>query len=308
MNIELKKLNEYPAKELLISHSTMAMADDCMRKLEFAKLFNYNLRGRSTASDGGNALHLALGVFIDTRDKEQAILTLMLAYPIDLCSNPLWKWSLESCYGTLLSLIYYFEEHTELEIAVINGKKAIEVPFLINIIHGIDGLIPVKYRGYIDFVIYDRLQNEYFVVDLKNSGMNLTDFTPVFKYSPQCLPYGLVLARAMDKDFSSLHVQYLVAKVDLMSTQVTPLDFYKTQEDVEEWTRDLYMKLVNIKTYIDTKWFPRKSGSCMSFSRPCKFFEICSSRNLQTINLMLESQNSPERPFEPWITLDLEIV
>jgi len=308
MSVKLKSLESYPIDTFYISDSTMQMADTCMRKLEFSKFYNYNLRTRSTASDGGHALHKALGVFISTRSKEKATLSLLLSHPIDLCDNPLWKWSLEACYATLLSLINYFEKHSELEIVQIDGKNAIEVPFLINIKHGIKNFIDVKYRGYIDFILYDRLNNTYFVLDLKNSGLNIQDFTPVFKFSPQCLPYGLVLERAMGKDFSSFYVQYLVAKVDVVNAKVTPLEFEKTSLDVEEWTRDLYMKLVNIKTYMDTKWFPRKSGSCVEWSRPCRFFDLCSLRNLKTINLMLQSMEQPEaRPFEPWITLDLEI-
>jgi len=307
--IHLSQEDSYPVDELLISHSTMSAYESCPRILEFTKLYGFNLKGESLPGDGGNALHEAVGEFIKTGSKELAILKLMLLYPIHLCDNPVWKWSLEACYASLISTINYLEEHTELEIAEINGKPAIEVAFLINVKHGIEGLMPVKYRGYIDFVFYNRLENSYFVLDLKNTTWNLADFTPVYKYSPQCLPYALVLARALGRNFENLHVEYLISKVDIMEAKTFVLQFDKSLQDVEEWSRDLWMELMNIKTYIDTKWWPRRSGACVSFNRTCKFFELCQSRKMKTIKLMLSSLNKPDdKPFEPDIVLDLEIV
>jgi len=301
--------DSYPVEELLISHSSMSTYESCPRKLEFTKLYGFNLKKPSLAGDGGNALHEAVGEYIKTGSKDLAILKLMLSYPIDLCDNPLWKWSLESAYAALISTINYLDEHTELEIAEINGKPAIEVAFLINIKHNIAGLMPVKYRGYIDFVFYNRLDNTYFVMDLKNTTWKLDDFTPVYKYSPQCLPYSLVLARALGKNFENLHVEYLISIVDIMESRTISLEFNKSIHDVEEWTRDLWMELMNIKTYIDTKWWPRRSGSCISFNKTCAFFELCQSRKMKTIKLMLSSLNQPEaKEFIPDITLDLEIV
>ena len=300
--------DSYPVEELLISHSTMSTYESCPRKLEFTKLYGFNLRKPSLAGDGGNALHEATGVYIKTKNKELAVLKLMLEYPIDLCDNPMWKWSLEAAYASLLSIMNFLDEHTELEIAEINGEPAIEVAFAINIIHNIEGLMPVVYRGFIDFVFYNRLDNTYFVMDLKNTTWNLSDFTPVYKYSPQCLPYSLVLASALDQDFSNLHVEYLISKVDILEPNAFVLEFNKSEQDVEEWTRDLWMELMNIKTYIDTQWWPRRSSSCISFNRPCNFFELCQSRKMKTIKLMLSSLNQPEqREFTPSITLDLEI-
>ena len=307
--LHIDQSQTYPVDELLISHSTMSSYSSCPRKLEFTKLYGFNLRKPNLAGDGGNALHEAVGEYIITKDKSLAILKLMLSYPIDLCDNPMWKWSLEASYACLISTINYLEEHTELEIATINGKPAIEVAFLIKIKHNIEGLMPVVYRGYIDFVFYNRLDNTYFVMDLKNTTWNLADFTPVYKYSPQCLPYALVLARALDRDFDNLHVEYLISKVDIMEAKTFVMEFNKTKQDVEEWTRDLWMELMNIKTYIDTKWWPRRSGSCIAFNRTCNFFELCQSRKMKTIKLMLSSLDQPEaKPFTPDIVLDLEIV
>lgn len=298
----------YPVKELLISHSTMEAYDSCKRKFEFAKLFGFNLRTRTLPTAGGIAIHEALGVYVKTKSKDLAIMELLKRYPIDLCTNPLWNWSLEASYAALINLIAYLQEHTELEIAIIQGKPAIEVPFLINILHGIDGLMPVKYRGFIDFIFYNRLTDSYCVLDLKNTTANTKDFTPVYKFSPQCLPYGMVLNQALGKDFTSFDVEYLIAKVHLTEPKITKLEFNKSIHDVEEWSRDLYMDLINIKTFIDSQWFPRKKGNCVTYNRQCKYFDLCSSRNVNTLlNMLATFKQGEDFPFDPWITLDLEI-
>lgn len=301
-------MNHYPIKTLEISHSTLQSFHTCPRKLEFAKMYGFNLKGRSLAPEGGNCLHAAYGKYLETNSKNEAILCLMLQYPIDLCDNPLWTWSLEQTYSALLALINWTDKNTQLELAIIDGKKAIEVPFLINIKHNIPGMIPVVYRGYIDFIFYDRMSNQYTVLDLKGTGANTVDFTPVYKWDSQCLPYALVLKRALDENLDFLNVQYLVTKLDLLSPQIQHLEFHKTEQDIKEWTQDLLMDLTTIKTYIQTQWFPRRSKGCMAFNRKCKYFEICDSRKLNTIMMMLQSLEQPEpRKFEALIELDLEI-
>lgn len=309
MNIPLKKLSTYPAEILEVSHSTLNSYHSCPRKLEFAKLFKYNLRGRGTAGDAGNALHSAAGVYLQTKNKELAIWTLMFEYPIDLCSNPLWNWSLEATYAGLIQLMNYLDLHPELELAVIGDKQAVEVPFLINIHHNITDLMPVVYRGYIDFVFYDRLENKYKIVDLKGTTYDIKDIHAKWRWDSQCLPYALVLKRALDESVDSLDVEYLVTKVHLLESSIIPLEYYKSSDDIKEWTQDLLVDLMTINSYIQTQWFPRRSTSCIGFGKVCKFFDLCESRDLNTIKLMLSSKETKieEKPFNPWITLDLEI-
>ena len=301
-------MNQYPIKTLEISHSTMKSYHSCPRKLEFAKLYGFNLRKRSLAPEGGNALHLAYGEYLETNSKTKAVFKLMMAYPIDLCDNPLWKWSLEQTYGALLALINWTEQNTQLELAIIDGKKAIETPFLINIHHNIENMVPVVYRGYIDFIFYDRMSDRHIVLDLKGTGSTADDFTPQYKHDSQCLPYGLVLKSALDEKLDSLDVQYLVVKLDLLNPKIQHLEFHKSSQDIKEWTQDMLLDLTTIKTYIETQWFPRRSTGCFAFNKPCSYFNICDTRKLKTIELMLQGMDQPkQREFKPWITLDLEI-
>ena len=299
----------YPATELELSHSTLNSYHSCPRKLEFAKLFRYNLRTRGTAGEAGNALHAAAGVYLQNKNKELAIWTLMYEYPSDLCSNPLWNWSLEATYADLIQLMNYLDLHPELELAIIGDKQAVEVPFLINVKHNIKTLMPVVYRGYIDFIFYDRLENQYKIVDLKGTTYSIKDIYTKWRWDSQCLPYALVLKRALDESINSLDVEYLVTKVHLLESSVIPLEYYKSQEDIQEWTQDLLVDLMTINSYIQTEWFPRRSTACLGFGKVCSFFDLCESRNLSTVKLMLASKEVKQtaRPFDPWITLDLEI-
>lgn len=298
---------KYPIDTLEISHSTMDSYHSCERKLEFSKFYGINMRKPNLAGDAGSAMHEAFGEYLLTKSKNAAILKLMKEYPITLCQNPLWDWSLEACYSALLSLINWSDKNTHIELAKIGENPAIEVPFLINIKHKIDDFLPVVYRGYIDFVFYNRLENSYFVLDLKNTSRKMNDFTVAFKNSEQCLPYSLVLNRALNKDFSSLNVQYLIVKVNIIDPTIQLLDFNKTSEDVEDWGRALFMDLLAIKTFYETKWFPRRNA-CSAYNRACRFWDICVSRKPETIKIMLKSLDQGEpKEFIPWITLDLEI-
>jgi len=298
----------YPLDVLEISHSTLNTYQSCPRKLEFSKFYGYNVYGESLASSGGLAIHEAVGVYLATKSKQKAIFKLLTDYPIHLCTNPLWDWSLESTYAALLSIISFLDSKPELELATIQGKPAIEVPFLINIDHGLADFLRVVYRGYIDFVFFDRIHNNYFVIDLKNSARKIKDFTPVFQYDNQCVPYGLVLQRALDKQINSLQVNYLIQPVSLTPKQPQWLEFEKTKLDIEEWAQDLLMDLNNIKIYYQTQWFPRRSNGCFAYNRQCKFYNLCGARNIHTIKTMLLGMQKPEiRPFNPWITLDLEL-
>lgn len=301
-------MDTYPASILELSHSTLGSFDSCPRKLEFSKLFGFRMRDRSKASSGGNALHAATGAYLATKDKNKAIEKLLLSYPIDLCSNPMWSWSLESCYAALLSIFNFIDTHPELELAIIDDKPAIEVPFIINIQHNISSLMPTVYRGYIDFIFYNRLENSYFVMDLKGTAANTQDFTPMYRWDSQCLPYGLVLNSVLDKSIKTLEVSYLIAKVDVANPSTVLLEFEKTEIDIEEWARNLYLQLFIIDKYIKSKWFPRNSKGCMAYNRKCKYFTLCESRKLSTINLMLQSiDNSQEQEFNPWVTIDMEL-
>lgn len=304
-----KPLSQYPVDVLELSHSTLNSFHSCPRKLEFAKLYGYNLRTRGTAGEAGNALHEAAGVYLQTKDKQLAIMKLLEKYPIDLCSNPLWNWSLEMTYGGLIKLINYLDLHPELELAKIAGKKAVEVPFLINIQHNIKNLMPVVYRGYIDFIFYNRLENRYKIVDLKGTTYSIADIHAKWRWDSQCLPYALILNSALDKSIKSLDTEYLVTKVSLLEPEIIPLEYHKTEEDIQEWTQDLLTTLTAINTYIQTQWFPRRSTSCIGFGKTCKFFDLCESRKLSTIKNALAFKNveGTKKEFIPWITLDLEI-
>ncbi len=307
MNLALSKSN-YPVEILEISHSTMNMFHSCPRKLEFSKFFGYNLRGESLAASGGNAIHLGVGEYLATKSKQKAISTFMLAYPIHLCTNPTWDWSLEAAYAALLAVIAFLDSRPDLELAMIADKPAIEVPFLINIHHHIKDFLSVVYRGYIDLIFFDKIHGNYFVIDLKNSARKIKDFTPVFQYDSQCVPYALVLQRALDKNIDSLQTDYLVQPVNLMPNQPQLLEFEKTKQDIQEWAQDLVMDLNTMRIYYHAQWFPRRAGSCYSFNRTCKFFNLCGTKKMDTLKTMLAGMEKPEvREFTPWITLDLEL-
>ena len=279
----------FDIKSLNLSFSTMTSFEDCPRKLEFAKFYNINIEKRSLAPEGGNCLHSALGVYLKTKDTVKAIEYLVLNYPIDLCQMPTWSWSLEACYSALISLIGYFKVNTHLQLALINGAYAEEVPFIIKLNHNIPNFMPIAYRGFIDFVLYNEHTESFEVYELKNSKNKNNYIQESYKFSAQGLPYSLILQALLDMDFSNISVTYLLSKVHILEPEVQAVEFNKTIQDTQEWARDIYMKILMIKNYHDAQWFPRKSGGCTSYGTGCKFFDICGGRDKAKIKLLLKA-------------------
>lgn len=304
---------------LQLSHSTMGSYRRCERRLEFYKLYRHSKRTESQAGDAGNALHRAMYTYLTTGSVDQAVTKLATEYPIQFQESAFQTRSLEACYSTLMAAI----ENDGLlgyELATImhNGeeKPAIEIPFQINIKNfGLphpeapNGGIPVTYVGYIDMIVYNAVTNTYTVLDIKTTRENMQDYTPKYYWDEQCLPYGLVLERILNREIENFEVIYWVWYIDHLQPKIESYPFVKTQESVQEWSQQLAVDLMNIKLYWELGWFPRRGSSCVGFRHVCSHFDYCQSRDKQYIETMLEHTGEKDErpPFKPWFELDFEL-
>jgi len=57
-------------------------------------------------------------------------------------------------------------------------------------------------------------------------------------------------------------------------------------------------------------WFPRRGTACLSWNRPCQFFDLCANRNGASLEKLIEAENanfeSKPRP-ESKLIIDLQI-
>ena len=311
-------MNFYPSiKQLMLSNSSLLLFDNCARKFEFKKLFECAPDDTGLDAEVGNALHRAYQAYLITRNEEQAIFELLLAYPYLLNCNPLNDRSVEAAYATLMSIIQAQSliNYEVVEIIDMEGVKrpAIEVPFEL-IIKGFSLAdteeIPVSFIGYIDAILFNNETGEYCVADIKTHRNRLLDLTPEYLYAMQCLPYALVLQRMLNLELQGFDVHYIAAYVDIQEPRTQLYTFNKTMEDVSDWARFLLLKLNELKFMFNTGWFPRKNGHCVNFMKACPYLDFCCVREHEDARRLAEINIDNKRKpyvFKPWVQIELEL-
>ncbi len=303
-------------KFLQVSHSSMATFRSCPRKLEFKKFYPQTTRDEDVDTGAGKCLHAGYQSYLINKNREKAIFDMMLAYPIHLNSNPTHPKSLEACYASLNAMIDTgaFTEYAIAKIKCLDGvtRSAIEVPFQIDL-QGfwLDEAQTVKviYVGFIDAILYDKILDEYLVIDIKTTRWHLKDKTAVYHFDEQCIPYAIILERILGHSLNNLKVKYMSVFLDIEKPKVTPYEFMKNQTDVEDWARGLLVDLQSIKMFYQMGWFKRNPNACVAFGRVCNYFQICNQRDAEQINryLTLDQEEIQVEPFKPWIKLDMEL-
>ena len=285
--------NFYPhIQELRGSYSSFdGLYEGCKRKYEFTKLFQHpTARDENVPGETGKALHAGYQNYLINKDREKAIEAMMFEYPIHMCSDMGDFRSLEACYATMNTMIDSgaFLEYDIASVHCLDGvtRPAIEVAFKITIKNfslSDDRDVPVTFVGFVDAILYDKVLDEYLVVDIKTTRDNLVDKTNIYRYDNQCIPYALVLERVLNREIHALNCKYFSVYLDLMKSYSKVYSFTRSRADVEDWARGLLVKLHEIKQFYNMGWFPRNAKSCITFKRACHFIDICASRDHQNI-------------------------
>lgn len=318
-------------KHLFISHSSQKLLHSCARKFEFRKMYNHPKRDSNLKAELGKALHRGFQDYLVHGDEDKAIWEFMTAYPIHLCDSDTDYSSIQTGYSTLMGIIHAIpmQEFELAKIKCIDGvvRPAIEVPFEITL-EGYsleDGKnYTVSYTGYIDAILFNVREGTYAVVDIKTTQWKLNDFTPLYQFSEQCVPYGLILEYMKGETINNFQVKYLTCQVDLLEPNIQLYSFEKDRGDIEDWFRGLIIDLNLIKMYRSMAWYPRTGGgsTCISFNRKCEFFDICLARDPDTIRSMIETEiesmtqyeldealvsKTLRQNWEPWVKFSLEV-
>ena len=303
-------------ESLRLSDSSMNAYHACNRLLEFSKFYGLRIRTSGIPADIGKMMHSVYQEYFKTKNKTDAFTKFLQEYPKDaIASTPAYRYSIESCYSTILEMFNH-NIAGEYEIANINTpegiKPAIEVPIQINIQNfSLDDyvLIPVTYVGFIDFILYDLVNDLYVVVDIKTHSNNIPDLSPKFRFAEQCLPYAMVLEKILGHQLDNFKVMYFTVYIDLEEPRAQLYTFHKTREDINDWVQNFGEQLRSIKTHYQNNWFPRNGGHCMAFRKPCTYYDFCETRSEAAIlsQLSLHVDAKPEIEINPWFTMDLKI-
>lgn len=302
--------------EFHLSYSSLSLS--CWRKFEFQKIYPPAPRGKGSLSgDVGKALHEGYQDFKVFGDEDRAIAKMMLAYPIDLNDDPSNYRSLEACYATLQAMIHsdFMDAYKIVQIDCLDGQQrpAIEVPFKIKLKDTyLDAACKyqVCYIGYIDFILFALLKQEYCTVDLKTTRDKRYDPSVKYQFSQQVMPYELVLQHMLGAKIADMENKYMHVYVDVLEPKVSMYNFPQSNDMLEDWVSGLIIDIRQIQEFYKADWWPRNGNSCSAFFGKCSHFDYCSSRNKESIKTYRGQQEKdvvPVKEFLPWIEFELDM-
>lgn len=301
---------------LKVSYSSLNLADTCMRKFEFNKLYPRRARDRDAfAADVGSALHHGYQDYLIHENETSAVWALMRDYPyIGEFSQRTEDRSLEACISTLDEMMAE-AKMTEWELVTMKRPDgltvpAIEVPFEIRL-KGID--LPdgrgVAVTGFMDAALRHRGHGGIRTMDIKTHRRTLEDATAKYKYDGQQVPYGIVLEHVVGNSIEDFEVLYLDSFVDLLAPRVQLYQFRKDSTDIQEWLMNTVLRVQRIQQAMQMDYFPRTDGGCMNWNRPCYFLDVCEIRDREAITDWLMGNEEPEHRVEeiPWIVAEIDV-
>jgi len=310
-------------RNIYTSHSIDNTFESCPRKFEFLNFFDRRPpRDSGHAADVGTALHEGWQAFLialaEGKSKGEAMqagyLAVLIHYPWH--SEAEQSTSVRSLENTVTMLreIMRRDEWDHYELIQIDGRWAVEVPF--HIIHESLGTFEFAAtgetcqfvtQGKIDAILRHKITGRVACWDAKTTITPEDLIRSEYTWSGQQVGYGQVLQALMGESLQSFDVYYLVARFsasDPPHVQVIP--FEKSEENVEDYWLDKIDRLQRMQRYATQGRFPRRNGSCNAYQHECSCFNICPSRDTETILMWFQTIGAVEQQgYEPWVTLEL---
>lgn len=306
---------------LRMSYSSGNTFESCARKFELDKLYPKRLlREDAYAASTGQALHAGYQDFLVNRNVDQAIWAFMEAFPYELEFQELNDYrDFNACLSCLEEMLdsYALGDYALAQIKRPDGLivPAIEVPFEIRF-EGI--FLPptpkypngcgVSFIGYIDAILRNLMTDQFRTMDIKTHRDRTIDRTGKYKYDSQQIPYGIVVDQIAGQPVEQFDVLYLDCFIDILEPRVKMYPFLKSQEDLREWLLTRVMQFQSMERFINGGFFPRTSGGCMFYNKPCRYLEPCISRDQNVLNqwfLMGENAAEEKDDWNPWVTVSI---
>lgn len=297
---------------LNVSFSSTGTLRSCPKKFYLNKFFDHpERRFESIAMSAGHVIHAGYQDYLVHGDVDQGLWVMGQAYPHIDCWDSTDDRSWEACMATYVAMVEA-TLYNDWEVALIqhNGeaKPAIEVPFEI-ILEGVklpDGR-GVSYIGYIDAVMLWE-KTIFRSLDIKTTRAKQSTRLPEFQYSKQQVPYGLVIEHISGQRVTDFQVDYLDAFLDLLEPKVQMYSFDKTRNDIDDWMISTAADIKSLIYYMEQGRFPQSGHGCLSFFRPCKYFDICYAEKPKELQglLLLDAEPAAPKAFDPWITISID--
>lgn len=287
-------------KEIRLSYTTLELYHSCKRKFELLRLRNPNLLDgydETFHTMFGNAAHIGVQSVLGDGSLERALLKSLIRYDFNLWDDKENKTFHKLAIG--LELFYESWDWKRYEIIPINRTNPVELSFKINLSDN-----PLHYyMGYMDDVLFDHKDNQYCVIEVKTTGLNLNDVEPFYRNSNQGLGSSIVL-HSIDNKHKSFKVIYIVfqfrGKNQLPLVHILPFKY--TLKNRLEWLQYLGMTYKEILDSLDEyELFPKNGSSCMNYFHRCPLYGQC---DLIIPNVWSPIKGKPDDKFD--FTFDID--
>jgi len=255
---------------LKLSHSNLETLNTCERKFQLDHLLEGSaVREESEHLSFGTAYGIGIASYLVHQDQDRAIWEAYMGYwPLiesDRKNEELMIAGLLNSFSKLDDLLQDYE------VVEVDGKPATELTFRI--------LIDDEYffKGAIDVVLKNRWTGMYYVMDVKTTGLQLFDLSPLYENSGQTLGYSIGIDALVGEKQAAYGVLYFVLQLGKTKgeSKVHILAFEKTILDRLNWFLTLGMDVNRLKQMEEMGVYPKRGSSCLQFMRPCKYFGTC---------------------------------
>jgi len=262
-----------------LSYSLLGDFHECERKFQLNRLLqNPSIHGKEDMPwhIRGTAYGAGIQAYILTGDLDLAKFITWLAYSPEL--EDLDRVPTISQARTINNIDLSKDKldaiRARYEIAIFNGKPAIELSFKINIDN------KWFYTGLIDIVLFDKELKIYVVLEVKTTLYKIADLRPLYQNSAQALGYSIVLDKIVGAEQNQFGTLYFVCR-DKNNKDFIPdielFPFNKTIIDRLKWFYTLGMDVERLNKMNEMGIFPMRGHSCLKFGKVCTHFGFCST-------------------------------
>lgn len=279
-----KKLNYVVIEgETGLSYSKLEKFYECPRKFQLGYLKELATFSASIHTAYGHAVGAGVQEFLTKVDlvgtelaKEHATLAAIAAFDYhDIFYCP--EKGNKSLWFAILAVekfTSFYESHvfqngerfSDYEIAVLNGKPAVELTFYIKL-HG------YNYQGHIDLILRNKFTGQLVVFELKTSKYQET--LEDWANSNQALGYNVVLSHFIPEmaDYRVIYVCYNASSLTYYC-----LEFVKSIMSRTEFLMSMLADVSTMDTYKELNFWPKRGSSCRNFGRACEYFGFCDNQ------------------------------
>lgn len=254
-----------------LSYSSLETLNVCERKFQIEKLLVNDFQKEESAHTlFGKAFGAGVQSYFQHQDQDKALFDCWINYyPEEEIEGKKTVMrsliALQKCFPSLDNLLM------EYELVSFEGKPAVELSFRLDIDE------EYYFVGYVDLVLRHRFTGQYVVLDIKTTGLNLLDLSPLYKNSGQALGYSITLDQIVGHELSEYGVIYLVAQLGktLADCKLHTYPFDKSLLDRLNWFITLGLDVERLKRMHQLNSFPMRGSSCLQYMRPCRHFGTC---------------------------------